>query len=178
MLCRRRPVHFPVVTVALEIIPDITQEYEKIGKGSADRDQYEKCLPLLEATLPLEVSVHCPGFEIGPEAGFFPAGLETPMLISRKPTPFRSSTNNFTAEFLPHGRQWFKSAPPHHFFTGGSVMIGVASEVSPFRMATAAGGSGLSALARRTLTCHISESVRDSLYEGMPLRRMPFTTFQ
>ena len=48
-------------------------------------------------------------------------------------------------------------------FSPGAVSAGVAGDVSPFRIVTAVGGSGLSALASRMLTCHICVSVSNSL---------------
>lgn len=127
-------------------------------------------------------SVHGPGFETGRGGGFFPVGRETPMLISRKPNPFRNSANSFIGGFLPCADSNFThtamAGEYGHFFAGCSLRSGAAGEVSPFRMATAACGSGLSALASRTLTCHIWVSVRTSLYAGMPVKRMPLATFQ
>jgi len=97
--------------------------------------------------------------------GFLESGLDTPMLISRKLNPLRSTSSSFMRGSL---RPFYR--PPHmtrvsgaHFFAGGSLETGVAAEVSPFRIATAAGGNGLSALASRRLTCHISGSESNSL---------------
>src|ERR1700678_1561268 len=47
-----------------------------------------------------------------------------------------------------------------------------------FSRSSATAGSGLSAFASSTLTCHISVSESTCLYDGMPERRMPLATFQ
>jgi len=50
------------------------------------------------------------------------------------------------------------------FPSKGMFGVGVTGgAVTPFKMSTAAGGSGLSALAKRRLTCHIWVSLRTSL---------------
>jgi hypothetical protein len=107
------------------------------------------------------------GLEPGPAfgRGFLDSGLDTPMLMSRKLNPLRSTSSSFMRgslrSFYPPPRSW--AMYEAYFFAGGSLNTGATGEVSPFRIATAAGGRGLSALASRRLTCHISDSESNSL---------------
>jgi hypothetical protein len=121
-------------------------------------------------------------YEFGFGAGFvaaacFAAGLETPMLISRKASPFRSSSSSRMC-CLPVPSVDGNARCASYFLAGGSVTAGAGAAVCPFKTATAAGGSGLSAFASSTLTCHISVSLSSSLYDGMPVSRIPLATFQ
>lgn len=88
---------------------------------------------------------------LGAGRGFL-AGLEMPMLIMRNLIPVRSVSIALidSVPFLP-GRDYF--------LVGASGVAG-AWILSPRRISTATGGRGLSALASRTVTCHISVSVR------------------
>ena len=96
--------------------------------------------------------------------GFFDSGLDTPMLMSRKLNPLRSISSSFMRGSLtPFYRPPLRAMFGAHFFAEDSLGTGTAAEVSPFRIATAAGGKGLSAFASRRLTCHISGSESNSL---------------
>jgi len=119
------------------------------------------CATNWETQAPL---VYRPGLEGGLAGAFFASGLDTPMLISRKLNPLRSNSSSFMTGFLSSEASAIRNlACDGHFFAGISLSNGAAGMVSPFRIANAAGGSGLSALASRTLTCHISVSVSASL---------------
>jgi len=99
--------------------------------------------------------LYSPGFVPGFPGTAFLSGLETPMLISRKVSPLRSRSSSFIAGS--------PSLHTGHFLAAGSASTGAAGDVSPFKIATAAWGRGLSAFANSTLTCHISVSERISL---------------
>src|ERR1035441_6646266 len=55
------------------------------------------------------------------------------------------------------------------YLPGGTVSTGVAGELSPLRIATAAGGRGLAALASKMLTCHIRPFCRSRIRPHRPL---------
>jgi hypothetical protein len=119
---------------------------------------------------------HGPGLDTGlAGVGFF-SGLEIPMLIRTNFSPLRNVSAMLIVRFLPvHARRF--PSPAHSqprrarrcryfssgFVPSGSVITGGADGASPFRIATAPGGSGLSALASSRLTCHICVSVSVSL---------------
>lgn len=97
-----------------------------------------------------------PGFVSGRGVPGFFSGLDTPMLISRNLRPFR----NVAARPM--------SPPPCFAYLvcgceAGTVSMGPCELVSPLRMAIAAAGRGLSALASNRLTCQICVSFRTSL---------------
>lgn len=112
----------------------------------------------------------------------FAAGRETPKLINRKPNPLRSESSTLIVSFLMHSGEAKLTAIQDRAYllvTGVLVAEGaVAAGAWPCNRSIAEGGSGLSALARRMLTCHIWLSVSMSLNDGMPLSRMPLATFQ
>lgn len=87
-------------------------------------------------------------FAGGLGAGFF-SGLDAPKLMSRNFNPLRT----VAPMPIPNPPAYFAFAG-----AGGTGPIAVGS-VSPFRMVTAPGGSGLSAFASRMLTCHICVSL-------------------
>src|ERR1039458_3912360 len=65
------------------------------------------------------------------------------------------------------------------FVNGEAIAAGAGAGVcSPRRIPSAAGGSGLSALASSRLTCQICLSVSTCLKDGIPVSRMPLATFQ
>jgi hypothetical protein len=116
--------------------------------------------------------------------GFF-WGLETPKLIRRNPKPLRSESNTFIVSFLfnrPGLPNFFCHSKPDFlnwsYFVGAGALAAAGAAGVPLRMSSAAGGSGLSALASSRLTCHIWLSVSTFLKDGMPVSRIPLATFQ
>jgi len=93
------------------------------------------------------------GAGLGVGRGFL-AGLEMPMLNSRKPKPLRNESNTLILRILSMSCQ-------RYFISGPAIII--AADGSTRKISTAAGGSGLSALASSRLTCQISVSVSTPL---------------
>lgn len=100
----------------------------------------------------------------------FFSGLEMPMLMSMNFTPLRNVSITLIVLVLPtcslrsiRFSSFAAPSDPAYFFSGVAVNTGVAGDASPLKIVTAAGGSGLSALASSRLTCHISVSDNISL---------------
>ena len=74
----------------------------------------------------------------------------------------------------------FLYRPVYFCFGAVAGIAGAAVEVvgCPLTMLTTSGGIGLSAFASKMETCHICVSVNTLLKEGMPVKRIPFDTFQ
>ena len=122
------------------------------------------------------------GLDAGLAAGLgFLAGLETPKLISRTPNPLRSKSSTLIVSVPSQPSPPISNLvavagrlfPAYFFWAGDAVAFltagaggfwaGGAGGGSPRRIATAASGSGLSALASSRLTCHIPVSVSTPL---------------
>jgi len=89
-------------------------------------------------------------------------------------TPFQFSADTLSLRCVKRPDETAR----RYLVLAGGAAAGSVAAVLPLRMSTAAGGSGLSALASSRLTCHICVSVRTSLKDGMPVSRMPLDTFQ
>ena len=136
------------------------------------------------ARSPNSLTIHCcrrqpywPDSRLG--AGFgaglaFLAGLETPKLIRKKLNPLRSESSTLIVSIpIPDCFQAVIAQPgnPGRVYfpcTGAMGAMSAAAgrdagRASPRRIVTAAGGSGLPALANSRLTCHIWASVSTCL---------------
>jgi hypothetical protein len=114
--------------------------------------------------------------------GFDFAGLDTPRLMRKNFSPLRNELATLIF-FDLFRRSSYRS--PGLLAAGGTGPVvagapnaGPVETASPRKMLSAAGGNGLSALANSTLTCHISVLVNCVLKSGIPVKRMPFATFQ
>jgi hypothetical protein len=105
------------------------------------------------------------GFGAGFGAGLaFVAGRETPKLMRRKPNPLRSEPSMLIVPLFPIPSQHINvdGAVDSHswpdYFPEIGAFAAAGAAVTPFNVSSAAGGRGLSALASKRLTCHISVS--------------------